>query len=212
MAGYHKYVFDANKRKFIGRFEEMYQNETREVFDSWHQEDSRQTNRKTALDILSFYNFQNILDIGTGKAALTHSLKKVNNTVKGIDISPTAVELARSRYPDIRFEVADANDISKLCILLDSILKNDLSAQKFDLVFTAECLSYIPQWRELIAALSFRTVYLMIVLFIPNNPIGFVKSVDELEKEVRGSFQIIEHVTLKTSNFVIIFGQSLHKK
>ena len=33
MAGYHKYVFDIDKREFVGSFEEMYQNEQVGNFD-----------------------------------------------------------------------------------------------------------------------------------------------------------------------------------
>jgi len=47
MARYHKYVFDADKREFVGSFEEMYQNEKVDNFDSWHQEDSRKLQRKS---------------------------------------------------------------------------------------------------------------------------------------------------------------------
>ena len=42
MAKYHKYVFDVEKRTFIGDFENMYAHESIEKFDSWHQDDSRQ--------------------------------------------------------------------------------------------------------------------------------------------------------------------------
>ena len=72
MADYHKHVFNTKDRTFVGWFEEMYQQEKDSSFDSWHQEDSRQLNRKIALEILSEYNFNRILDIGTGKGALTH--------------------------------------------------------------------------------------------------------------------------------------------
>ncbi len=111
MAEYHKYVFNTEDRTFVGNFEEMYQQEKDSVFDSWHQEDSRQLNRKIALEILSEYNFDRIVDIGTGKGALTHQLKRCNNEVIGLDISPTAVEVARSRFPDIIFDVVDVNDV-----------------------------------------------------------------------------------------------------
>ena len=41
MADYHKFVFDIKHRKFVGKFEEMYASEKEQIFDSWHQEDSR---------------------------------------------------------------------------------------------------------------------------------------------------------------------------
>ena len=109
MAEYHKYVFDVTNQRFVGEFEEMYQQEKISNFDSWHLDDSRQINRKIALDILSFYNFEKIVDIGSGKGTLTHELKKSNNHVLGIDISSTAVEVAKARFPDIEFETADVN-------------------------------------------------------------------------------------------------------
>lgn len=49
----------------------------------------------------------------------------------------------------------------------------------------------------------------MINLFLPENPIGFVKSAEELESEVGRHFEILELVVIKKSRFVILFGQSL---
>jgi len=47
----------------------------------------------------------------------------------------------------------------------------------------------------------------MISLFIPKDPIGFIKSEDDLTTEISKSFQIIEHISLNTSNFVIVFAK-----
>ena len=33
---YHKFVFDKDKRKFLGEFEGMYKSEEQEGFDSWN--------------------------------------------------------------------------------------------------------------------------------------------------------------------------------
>lgn len=111
MAKYHKYVFDIEQRRFIGDFETMYRNEAKENFDSWHQDDTRQLQRKIDLAILEDYNFDKILDIGCGKGSLTHMLKKKNNQVRGIDISQTAINIATERFPDIDFEYLDINTI-----------------------------------------------------------------------------------------------------
>ena len=73
---YHKYVFDTDKRKFKGNFEEMYQNEEREKFDSWHISNLTILARRVHLEIVNSYNFQTILDFGCGKGAFTHLLKK----------------------------------------------------------------------------------------------------------------------------------------
>jgi hypothetical protein len=52
----------------------------------------------------------------------------------------------------------------------------------------------------------------MITLFLPENPIGFVKSIEELESEVGWHFEILELVVIKKSRFVILFGKSLSVK
>ena len=163
------------------------------MFDSWHQEDTR-LNRKVALNLLDNYNFKTIIDIGSGKGALTHQLKKLNNNVIGIDISPSAVDIARARFPDICFEVVDVNNLE---CFQDFLAKNlNPPSSIVDLVFTAECLSYVKNWKELISWLRFRTRYLLIVLYIPEDPIGFVKSSSELEAQIASHFHIHEVVSL----------------
>jgi len=121
MAKYHKYVFDLENRQFVGDFEAMYQNESKENFDSWHQDDSRQLQRKIDLAILENYNFNKILDIGSGKGSLTHILKKKNNMVVGIDISQTAVDIASERFPDIDFVCSDVNIISNYTHIINNM-------------------------------------------------------------------------------------------
>ena len=56
MKKYHKYVFDQTKRSFVGDFEQMYQDEIKDGFDSWHQEDTRQLNREVTLSILKSWD------------------------------------------------------------------------------------------------------------------------------------------------------------
>lgn len=76
-----------------------------------------------------------------------------------------------------------------------------------NLVFTSEVFSYIENWRELLYEISQTTEYFLISLYIPDNPIGFIKSEDELVNEVSKSFELIEHITLNTSGFVILFAK-----
>jgi len=200
MAKYHKYVFDLKNRKFVGDFEKMYQNESKEIFDSWHQDDTRQLQRKIDLAILEEYNFSKILDIGCGKGSLTHLLKKRNNYVLGIDISKTAVDFARERYPDIEFEVADVNNLDEFDNIVSKI-------KDINLIFTSEVFSYIENWKDLLKRMSQTTEYFLISLYIPNNPIGFVKNEDELVNEISKNFKIIEHISLHKSQFIIIFAK-----
>jgi hypothetical protein len=81
-----------------------------------------------------------------------------------------------------------------------------------DLVFSAECLSHIEYWHDLVSALAYRTCFLIVNLFLPENPIGFVKSAEKLEAEIRLHFEIVEWVVIKKSRFVILFTKSFPVK
>lgn len=205
MAEYHKYVFDEGSRSFVGQFEEMYSEELQVGFDAWHQEDPRQLNRRIALEILSSYHFRSVLDLGCGKGVITCLLKKANNYVLGIDISDTAVSIAKSRFPDIAFTKCDLNGLDNL--------RQHLAEDRYfressiDLVFSAECLSYIEDWKSLIAFSSTVSRYMMITLYIPPNPIGYVKSPEDLEQIFGEHFRIVESIWMNRSRFMILFGE-----
>ncbi len=102
--GYHPFVFDTDRRRFVGDFEAMYQAEASQGYDSWHQEDMRQLDKRICLDILGEGNFAEVLDVGCGKGAFTQFLKKRNNRVLALDISETALAVGRARFPDIDFQ------------------------------------------------------------------------------------------------------------
>ena len=76
------------------------------------------------------------------------------------------------------------------------------------MVFTAETLSYLENWQEVISTIAHHSRYLMISLFIPDDPIGFVKTPDQLQDVVGESFVIIETVIMKNSKFIVIFAKS----
>jgi SAM-dependent methyltransferase len=202
MAEYHKYVFDTEKRLFLGQFESMYRQESISLFDSWHQSDSRYLQRQIDLMIINQYNFNVILDIGCGKGQLTHLLKRKNNRVVGLDISQTAVNTAKSCFPDIEFEVMDVNNIAAMRDFLEFI-------KQIDLVFCSECFSYLENWRSIVGLLPRYTQYLLVSTFIPDDPIGFIKSRDELETTINNSFDIIEAVQLKCTQSHIVLA---HRK
>ena len=48
----------------------------------------------------------------------------------------------------------------------------------------------------------------MISLYLPNGPIGFVKSESELLDDIRCYFEIVEHVSLSVQKSVIVFAKS----
>jgi len=199
MAEYHSYVFDQEKRAFVGKFEEMYKAEVEKGFDSWHQDDLRHIERQICLNMLAWYNFNHILDVGCGKGMFTQFLKKQNNYVLGIDLSESALRVARTRFPDIQFKEADitSND------WIDNFLRGGV-----DLIVCLETLSYIENWRNLIETFSKIGKHLIITLFIPENPIGYVKSFAQLSGVVEKHFDIEEDIRLMNRNKIILFGKS----
>ena len=205
MAEYHKYVFDEEKKLFVGDFELMYKAEKTEYFDSWHQEDLRNLSKKICFDILEDYNFQKIIDVGCGKGTFTHFLKKANNEVIGVDISETALKHAKGKYPDISFFRVNMNSRKWFSM-------KAFKGQIFDCVILMEILSYLQNWKDIIRLLSTISQYMFIVLFVPSKPLGFVKSMDELVDIYQKHFNIIENVVLVNREHIILFGSSKNLK
>jgi SAM-dependent methyltransferase len=175
---YHKFVFDIERRVFVGRFEEMYRQEDEQHFDSWEQENIWHPARQLAMTVLQRYNFSSILDFGCGKGFFCNMLSRKNNHVTGIDISTTALQKAAMRFPAITFIQGD-----------DRFFVEQYTG-KHELIITMEVLSYISDWKELIRSISEKTIYYLVTLYIPEDPIGFVKSFEELKEEVLKYFSI----------------------
>ncbi len=199
MAKYHKFVFDEDNRKFLGKFEEMYQAETNEGFDSWHQEDLRSLSNQICLALVNRYNFNNILDIGCGKGTFAHLCKKTNNRVVGIDISETAVKIARAKFPD--------NEFIQVDLAKDAFKALPFYQDHYDLTIFMEVLSYLPDWREVLRDFAAISHHALVSLYIPKDPIGFVNSRDELLKEFQSYFRLIEDIHLITRQKTILFGK-----
>lgn len=192
---YHKYVFDKKNHKFIGAFEEMYRNEDKENFDSWFQNDVTHLSKQVSFIIIQRYNFNSILDIGCGTGAFTQFLKKKNNRVVGVDISESAIKKAKSKYRDIEFFPLSAEDA------LDS-------KDRWDLIVIKEALSYLKNWPKLILKASGKTHYLFISLYLPPNPIGFVKDFTELKKIFSKNFEIIDEL-IWNNETIFLLGKSM---
>lgn len=200
MNDYHSYVFDEKNRRFVGRFEEMYQAEREKGFDSWQQDDVRNLDKQICLHILGQYNFNTIIDVGCGKGSLTQFLKKANNHVVGIDFSKTAIQRAKIRYPDIKFECRDVTKYGWIKKLRKGT----------DIIICLEVLSYISNWPQLIENFSIIGRYTLVKLFVPENPIGYIKSFDDLYDVFIKHFDILEDVRLLKRKQVILFGKSLN--
>ena len=202
MAKYHKYVFDAKRRKFIGDFEKMYTAEV-DSFDSWHQTDKRNISKQFCSRILNEYNFNTIIDVGCGKGSFTHTLKKKNNYVAGLDVSQTAIKTAKSYYPDVEFFQFDVESKD-----FENNINNIVDSKPIDLIVCNELLSYIRNWSRLIKHFSKLAGFCLISVGpIPVNPIGFVKSIDDLVEAFDNNFDLIYDIRLVKHEAVILFGK-----
>jgi SAM-dependent methyltransferase len=190
--GYHRFVFDSGQRRFIGQFEEMYRREGVEGYDSWHQENLDSLARRVSMAMLADRVYPHILDVGCGKGAFTSLLKTETNQVVGIDVSRTAITKAAGRYPDIDFRVLPTERLE------------ELAGEPFDLACAMEVLSYLRDWRDTIETIARLAARLFVTLYLPPDPIGFVKSFDELRHEVSRSFAIEAEALLNGEQLLIV--------
>lgn len=132
---YHEYVFKDGK--LIGKFEEMY-HFSKDI--PWHQDKTaHKVSSDIAIAILKQYRYNTILDVGAGLGYFTNRLsKELKNSfgggrplVTGVEISQTAVEHAKKKYPHIKFLVSDIRK------------SNFLKGRKFDLVVCKELMWYV---------------------------------------------------------------------
>ncbi|MFH1140022.1 MAG: class I SAM-dependent methyltransferase [Pseudomonadota bacterium] len=139
---YHDYFIKDGR--FIGRFEEMYQN----VADPWHIDDlGRRLDMDAALLLLQYSGreYSQILDAGCGKGLFTSFLaRETGGLVLAGDVSPTAVEQARARNrdPRIEFIVLDLNRLDDL----------DRPRGRFDLIVLAQTIwCILPNLEKILA-------------------------------------------------------------
>lgn len=192
MAGYHKYVFDEAARKLVGDFEGMYSSEEAEGFDSWLSADLRAMRHKITSAVLSEYNFNLILEVGCGKGYAASALKKANNKVVAVDVSPTAIRKAKASFPDIDFRVLDASKIGTL-------------KDHFDLIAFQAVFAYLPDWQSVLGTSASMTQYCLASEYIPPNPIGMVKSIEALREAFVKHYKIMHEVILDGQS-ITLFG------
>lgn len=207
MSGYHKYVFNTATFSFVGDFEEMYKQDALGDFDSWNQDSSGHLSRKLAFSLLPESKFRRIVDLGSGKGLVASQLSKYCDEILGFDISLTAVDIARSRYPNLVFEAFDLNNVAAFNAIWDLRRLSDTAMMPV-LTTSFECLSYLENWRELVAALATRTHFLLITLYLPEKAIGFVKDQQVLEYEIGKNYNVLELIVCKKSRHIIVYAQS----
>lgn len=107
----------------------------RDIADPWGCETGKSSlNNEIFLDIIFDANrrFDKILDIGCGLGGLLNAVKQRNQGgyVLGVDVSRTAIQKAKERYPELHFDCRN-------------IAKERLEEGDFDLVVLSEVLWYI---------------------------------------------------------------------
>lgn len=138
---YHDYVIKDGK--FIGAFEEMYQN----VNDPWYHGKAESVSYDIALYLISKYKICSkkgkILDIGCGKGAFTYRIKKRCPSVEisAVDISQTAIKKAKKKYGRLKIDF-EVMDVQKEYKKID---------KKFDLIIVSEILWYVlPNFAQIL--------------------------------------------------------------
>jgi trans-aconitate methyltransferase len=77
----------------------------------------------SVVELLDVKAGESVLDIGCGTGDLTNEIQKLGAMVTGTDYSPEMIAQARSKYPSIKFEVADAADFT-VDSLYDAVFSN----------------------------------------------------------------------------------------
>lgn len=188
---YHRFVFDTANRRLVGDFDAMYRAEESEGFDSWHERDLRPLRKRLSLTVLEGYQWGRILDMGCGKGMLTHLLKKANNRVVGVDSSETAISMARASFPDIDFRCLAMEQVSTI-------------GELFDLAVVMGSFAYVESWPAVLQQLPDVAEWVYIAEYIPPDPIGFVKSIDQLVEEVGRNYTIQTRLILDDEHCLLL--------
>ena len=105
---YQDYVIKDGK--LVGEFEKMYQ----DCDDPWEQTTREEwaSEKFLALNLINKLKAKKVIELGSGLGHYTNKIHKLGVDVLGIEVSKTAVEKARSAYPDCDFAVGDILDFS----------------------------------------------------------------------------------------------------
>lgn len=120
---YHDYVIKDGE--FIGKFDEMYS----EFNDPWTQSvQPNKYSRTSGIIHIENFNVKSILECGCGLGYYADWIRRETNIIPtSVDISPVAIEKAKTLFPDLNFEVADIsielkNYKGHECVMLSEII------------------------------------------------------------------------------------------
>jgi SAM-dependent methyltransferase len=166
----------------------MYRAEQEFGFDSWHQNDVKSRfDVAQIIQILRDRRYSTIVDVGCGKGALTQVLSGFAETTIGIDISETAVSEAARRFPNLMFREVDVSDYVNFTNFVDEQANQRRGPV---LVVMSQVLSYLENWSRLVSATLRSGADLIVALYLPPEPVGFVKSGPHLRSVLEGSGQV----------------------
>lgn len=84
----------------------------RDYDDPWEQTTREEwaSEKAVALNLIQKLNAKRVMELGCGLGHYTHRISKLGVEVLGVDISSTAIEKARSNYPNCKFITGDILD------------------------------------------------------------------------------------------------------
>jgi trans-aconitate methyltransferase len=95
---------------------------------------------KVLVDLLKPVHGERVLDLGCGTGVLTAEIASRGAEIYGIDRSIEMIQQAKSKFPTLRFDVADATELK-----FDS---------EFDAVFSNAVLHWIPEAEKVAAGIA----------------------------------------------------------
>ena len=103
---YQDYVI--KNGNFIGEFEQMY----KDFRNPWEQTTREQwaMEKYVAINLIKKLNAKKVIELGCGLGYFTNKIRQIGVDVLGVDISKTAIEKARKKYPQCKFYIGDIMD------------------------------------------------------------------------------------------------------
>jgi SAM-dependent methyltransferase len=207
---YRDYVI--KNGKFIGKFEEMYQN----IEDPWHHGDATVIQYDLALYLIDKYKICSkrgkIFDIGCAKGAFTSRIKKLRPMAQilAVDIAPTAIKKAKKKYGYLGIDFK-AMDILKEYKNLN---------EKFDLIVMSQLMWYVlPKFEEIVNYLIKKVLkndgYLLInQAFYKPEEQKYGKEIVQTPKDMINligleSVEMIEINRFRAHNVIALFNKKL---
>ena len=89
-----------------------------------------------------------------------------------------------------------------------NFVRENFKTDKAELIVCLEVLSYIENWRIMLEEFSRNGDYCICCLYLPDSPIGYVKSAHVFEEAFSEKFHIIESINIRNRKSIIVFGKS----